>query len=378
VTTARVLIVAHRADRSGVPQSVVDVARFGDRLRHRIEAILGEDGPLRRLLEAEDVPVHVADAHAVRGIRGVVAAHRWLGRLRPDLVHVNRAVAFAKSFALAARLRGIPVMWQLHDEFADHRHRARIPWIRRLATTSVACSSAVARQAGLADCAVVPYGTRFDGLPPRDSLRRDAAALGLAASPFRFLFVGMIAPRKNVHVLVEAARRVLDAHPDTDFAAVGGGNWDRYRTSVAIRIAELGLGSRFLLFEERDDVAPFYAASDALVLPSANEAFGRVIVEAAAHGLPTVATAVGGIPDLVVHERTGWLVPAEGLDGASLGKALARVRAADRESVARVGAAARDLLRDRCDVRQYAERIQDLWSSTLARRTPTREAVRST
>ncbi len=77
------------------------------------------------------------------------------------------------------------------------------------------------------------------------------------------------------------------------------------------------------LLGELDDIPCLLAAADALVLPSKSEGLPLVVMEAMAASTPVVATAVGGVPELVEHDRTGLLVPAE--DDAALAAALGRV-----------------------------------------------------
>ncbi|MBI1848750.1 MAG: glycosyltransferase [Planctomycetes bacterium] len=364
---ARVLIVSGRADLSGAPRCVLDLVRGLDRDRFQPEVVLGETGALSRYLGAEGVGVDVVDGRKIRALTGIFDAVNTIRRSRPDLVHVNRAVAFSKKFALASRLAGVPVVWHLHDEFVNSRMRRRIPWIRRLATRVVSCSERVASQARIDGTVLIANGTRFDGLAPTDELRDRAARHGVTDSPFRFLFVGMIEPRKNVHLLVESAQRVLDRHPRTDFLAVGGGNWPEYRKQVAEKIAALGLGERFRLLEAQEDVAPFYAASNVLVLPSSSEAFPRVILEAGAHGLPTVATAVGDLPRLIRDGETGWLIDPNELDADRLAGELCVVRGLGAEAVAARGRAAHQWLRDRYDIHDYVDAFEALYDEILGR-----------
>ena len=122
-------------------------------------------------------------------------------------------------------------------------------------------------------------------------------------------------------------------------ALVGGGRG--YERGLRRMARSLGVAEAITFAgpREHDELPPFYDAADAVALPSLFEGLPLVLLEAMAAARPVVATAVGGIPDLVEDGRTGRLV-APG-DPAALAAALAGV-AADPEAARRLGAAARE------------------------------------
>jgi glycosyltransferase involved in cell wall biosynthesis len=142
----------------------------------------------------------------------------------------------------------------------------------------------------------------------RDTLR---AELGIAGCCF--LYVGRLAPEKGVDVLLRAFDGV-----DAELVLAGGGTDEaRLRALAPPR-------TRFLGHVERDDLPAWYAAADALVLPSLSEPWGMPLNEAAAAGLPLVATdAVGAAHELVEDGRNGFVVPAG--DAGALHTALDRL-----------------------------------------------------
>jgi glycosyltransferase involved in cell wall biosynthesis len=131
---------------------------------------------------------------------------------------------------------------------------------------------------------------------------------------------------------------------------------------VRAEVARLGLGDHVRLVGAvpRAQVPALYAAADVFVLPSLNEAFGIVALEARAAGLPVVAMRAGGAADLVEHGRDGLLAE----DDADLAAQLARV-VVDAELRARLaGAAARDL--ERYDWRAVAARHEAVYAALAA------------
>lgn len=162
-----------------------------------------------------------------------------------------------------------------------------------------------------------------------------AERTGRRAALRRVIVVANLRPEKGHDVLVDAAPAVLREFPDARFELVGGG---AERDALAARAEARGVGGAFVFAGHADNVAERLAAADLFVLPSRSEAFPNALLEAMAGGLPAVASAVGGVLELVEHERTGLLVPPS--DAAALAAALTRLMRRPEEA-ARMGEAAR-------------------------------------
>jgi glycosyltransferase involved in cell wall biosynthesis len=117
----------------------------------------------------------------------------------------------------------------------------------------------------------------------------------------------------------------------------------------------------FLGYQE--EVAPFYAAFDAMILPSINEGTPVSAIEALAAGRPVVATRVGGVPDVVREGEDGFLVEAGDVD--ALAERLSRL-AADPELRERLGAAGRARVIPRYSVERLVDDVDLLYRSLLA------------
>ena len=149
-------------------------------------------------------------------------------------------------------------------------------------------------------------------MPTRDELRAELALDGDV-----LVFAGRLGPQKAVGVLLEALRRISDV----TLVIAGDGP---ERPTLERRVAELGLDARvrFLGSVPRETVLRLFRASDASVLPSAWENFPHTVVEALAVGCPVIATAVGGVPEVVRDGENGLLVPPG--DAAALADAIER------------------------------------------------------
>jgi glycosyltransferase involved in cell wall biosynthesis len=137
------------------------------------------------------------------------------------------------------------------------------------------------------------YRERLRGLLPRRCHRIVGAA-------------GRLSPDKGFGVLVEAALRVVREERSAGFVLFGDGP---LREDLCRAVAAAGLSDRFVLAGFHDDLDRFMPFFDVLALPSYNEGLPNVVLEALAAGVPVVATAVGGTPEVVEDGVTGYLVP---------------------------------------------------------------------
>jgi len=147
-----------------------------------------------------------------------------------------------------------------------------------------------------------------DHRPTRDATR---AELGLSNDDVAFITVANLRREKAYDVLLQAARTVVDANPRAVFLSVGQG-------PLADEMAELArtlnLGDRFRFLGFRSDVPNLLAAADVFTLASRHEGLPVSLMEAAALGLPTVATNVGGLGDVLTDNADALVVPPESPD----------------------------------------------------------------
>jgi len=155
---------------------------------------------------------------------------------------------------------------------------------------------------------VVTNGVNAQRFIPRDraASRRD---LGLEADPFTFLFIGSLRPLKGVLTMLQAFRAIqVEKRRDARLVIIGGGE---LQEELERRIERYGLSDQVRLLPpmEHSEIPRWFGACDCLVLPSTNEGYPNVVVEALAAARPVIASRVGGIPEIVADGRSGILVP---------------------------------------------------------------------
>ncbi|WP_334110165.1 glycosyltransferase family 4 protein [Thermodesulfitimonas autotrophica] len=125
------------------------------------------------------------------------------------------------------------------------------------------------------------------------------------------LYAGVLTPLKGVHVLINAFAKVIKYLPEARLWIAGREKNKEYATALRQQVVTLRLNERVEFTGEvpQQELARYMARCRVFVLPSFSEALGRVILEAMATGKPVVASAVGGIPEIVREGETGFLVP---------------------------------------------------------------------
>jgi glycosyltransferase involved in cell wall biosynthesis len=343
-------------------------------------------GPHVGQLEAEGIR-HVPLPRSSRAvdIRGDLASMREFvricRRLRPDIVHTHNPKPGVYG-RIGARLARVPhVVNTVHGLYAqpsDGRLRRTVVYgLERLAAT---CSDAelvqnpedleVLRRLRVPERKLILLGNgvdlrRFDPERHRDARREVRAEFGIADHEIVVGAVGRMVREKGYLELFEAARRVRERHPDVRFVVAGPHDPDK---ADAVTQAEVDRAAgvadvRFLGMV--GDVERLYPALDIYVLASHREGFPRSAMEAAAMGLPIVATDIRGCRQVVDHGRTGVLVPVRSADG--LAAAITGL-VTDAGRRAAMGAAAREKALSEFDDRRQTETTLEVYRRLLARR----------
>jgi glycosyltransferase involved in cell wall biosynthesis len=191
-------------------------------------------------------------------------------------------------------------------------------------------------------------------------------ALGFAPRHVVFGFVGRFVPIKDLPTLVRAFAQVAARVPDARLMLVGDGE---LRSAIERLVIELQLSDRVRFTGWVRDIQAIYGALDVAVLPSINEGTPLVLLEAMAAGRPVIATAVGGVEDIVSRDRMGLLVPPR--DVRALAEAMARLAECPAMR-GELGAAARRGMSVRFGRDGVVHRVAALYQGLLAQRGPRR------
>lgn len=320
-----------------------------------------------RGLRDAGVPVHpVVCPHRGYGceIRGVRAAARSLGATVVH-THVYRA-DFAGYFA--ARRIGLPVVATYHGHVAgDWRNRA-YEWLdRRLLAwfDAVVCVSAAGRRrlrrawVPARRLHVIPNGHRP---PPLADVAVARERLGIDGGTFTIGWVGRLSREKGADLLLEALAQL----PPRSVRAVVIGDGAE-RVSLVEQARRLQLSDAHTRFAGTvPDAAALFRAFDVLVLSSRTEGLPMVLLEALSAGVPVIAFAVGGIPEVITPE-VGWLVPPG--DVPALAAAVGDA-AVNPGAVRQRADAGQRLFRERFNEGRWVEAYERLYAAVRATTSP--------
>jgi glycosyltransferase involved in cell wall biosynthesis len=311
-----------------------------------VQAISSPGVDLDEFAEREGVQAYaVPMERRLRPLRDLVALFRiWriLRIVRPCVVHAHTPKAGLLGM-MAAWFARVPVrIYHLHGlEYLDRTGVLRL--LLRFADRTacalanrVLCVSRSNRAIAIADgicpaekIRVLLSGTvngvdteRFSP-PDADSKHAARAALGLSDQGFVVGFVGRVVREKGIVELADAWRILREEFPDLRLLIVG--QHERQGDPAAREAMERLASDRRVIFTGLEwETPPLYAAMDVLVLPTYREGFGVAALEAAAMGLPAIATRIPGCVDAVMDGMTGTLVPPH--DGPSLAGAIRTYR----------------------------------------------------
>jgi glycosyltransferase involved in cell wall biosynthesis len=304
-------------------------------------------------------------------LRSILPAVRAAARMRPDVLYTQNFSELVWAVGVR-RLVGAPVVCHLH-EFKPIRP-ASLALLGRRVSRFAACSHFM--RAAWADHGLNGdrIGVVHGGLDPAayhpgdaEDRRRARELLGLPPDAYVVLYLGRVIPEKGVDVLLEAWRRLALASDSARLLIVGlPSTPDAYVDGLQARSPA---GCEWLPM--RRDVVTVLRAGDVLALPSRwDEPFGRVILEAMATGIPAVAAAVGGIPEILTDEHSARLFPRE--DAAALAQRLSALRHWRRDDPA-LARRCRDHVTARFGLVAAVDRLE----ATLARGARTPRSVSS-
>lgn len=383
---------APRARRSGRPLRVVTlVDRLADGGAERIAFQLARDlDPTRfervLVVTTADDPAHAepapetarwAEELAAAGVRIVGLPRRrrsaprgWRPLLDElavaDVVHAHMFSSNLAGSVLGGALR-VPVIVG-HEHGLEREAFWQAPLERRLIVrrrvTMVAPSQAVRermiRRDGLRPHRVVVVPNGVETFAPTSG-RRLRAELGIDPEAFVVGSVGGLRRIKRFDVLIDAAATIRHQVGLPIHVLIAGDGPERPRLEA--QIAAHGLEHEVRLLGARDDVPDVLAALDVAVNCSDSEACPLSVLEYMAAGLPTLATAVGGTPELVDHEQHGLLVPPA--TPSALARAIVALRD-DPDARRRMGAAARHRRRAAFDLGVMVRRVEELYERQYA------------
>jgi glycosyltransferase involved in cell wall biosynthesis len=368
----RILLLSTSMGMGGADKQLLSAAHEMRARGHDILIVsLTALGPMG--LEARTLGIRTESLEMPRGIpdpRGMLRLVRLVREWRPDVVHSH--MVHANLMARMLRIFApVPVLVStIHNIYEGGRIlMAGYRLTNNLADHMTIVSQAAADRfinEGIVPkpmLTVIPNGVdtdRFQNVPNgvRQSLR---ATLGLAGE-FVWLAVGRFEIAKDYPNMLHAFAAVRQQQPAAVLLLVGGGSLQAETEALA---ESLGLSGRVRFLGIRPDVPELMTAADAYVMSSAWEGMPIVLLEAAAAGLPVVATLVGGNHEVISDKETGFLVPPR--DSEALGRAMLRLMQTPERERRIMGERGRDYVQRQYRLSRVVDRWEEIYHVARAR-----------
>jgi lipopolysaccharide heptosyltransferase II len=306
----------------GVETGTIDLAKYLVRYGHKA-VVVSAGGELVKELESVggihyQLPVHKKSIFSI--LRSIPKLVQIIKKENIEIVHARSRVPAWAAY-LAARRTGVVFITTCHGYYRKHPFSYVMGWAKRV----IVLSNVIGRH--MIDdfncpherIRLVPRSVdleKFTYLSPDEKRKED----------FNVGIIGRITPLKGHTYFIKAMAKAVKSIPNLKIWIIGDAPESKgtYKEQLQILVKRLGLGNSTQFLGNQRDIPGILASLDLVVMATTTpEAFGRVIIEAQAAGVPVVATQVGGAADIIEDGRTGQLVPPA--DADSIAEATVKI-----------------------------------------------------
>lgn len=350
----------------GGQRSLLDLLEGIDRENFIPIVVLPQEGSLSQKLREMNIDFKIISMPSLRSLNlvgfgnSVSQLRRLIKDKNIDLVHANNSLV-AIYAGIAAKRERIPFVW--HVRISD-RDGLLDRFLASLSTQIITISDAVNQRFSWMKNRESRVKTIYNGI----DLTKFNPSLSGAAIRREFRLdgqaplvgtVGRLDWYKGHKYFLRAAKIIVGSIPNCNFLIVGSGE---KRKELENLVDKLKLNKNVIFAGYREDIPEILAGLDLFVSSSVSEGLGRSIIEAMAMQKPVVATNIGGIPEVVINQETGILVPAR--ESKALAEAIIGLLR-DKERCIKMGLAGRKLVERKFDIRINIENIQNLYKDIL-------------
>jgi glycosyltransferase involved in cell wall biosynthesis len=239
-----------------------------------------------------------------------------------DLIHLNNQLSLNFMGLFPAKSAGIPCIVHLRTFNSDGLNTYKVAFANKVVSRYIAISGKIKEHwvsKGIGEEKVVVIYNIFQGISKAEIERKPPKRL-LDAECFKVIYVGRLTDCKGIPFLIEGFLKLLQAGINAKLFLVGDGEDEMKTKDLVLR---LGLEERVVFLGYKEFPQLYMQEADVLVLPSKEEGFGRVLLEAMDAGTPVIGTSIGGIPEIIRHGRNGLLVSYG--DVSALKEAMLRI-----------------------------------------------------
>lgn len=394
VTT--VLYIHHGKGLGGAPLSLLNLIKSLDRTRYKPEVLFLHDSAARELFEKEGIHVHgpanVYDfSHTavwwfrlrhlhlfLRAVKDTVktiffTADYWYNKIKPDIVHLNTSSLIG--WAHVAYKKNIPVVWHIREPLASGYSGIRrafvIAMVKRYAHTILPICAYDAQPWIDQKNVVTLYNCVNEAA---FSAQKRASVMSNKKntkdpSSVQLLFLGGDSPAKGYHALLEILFLLIKTNTNVRCVIAGYRSpvsWLRFLMSAHLRrrlFLEKKLEKNLLFVGAVHDVPALMAEADILLCPFTVAHFARPIIEAGMMGLPLIASDMSSFQEVILNEKTGFLLPANRYD---LWAEKIKFLHAHPDILEKIGSQAQLFCKDRFSLKTYKWHIERVYQTIIS------------
>lgn len=276
----------------------------------RVVSLYAERTPISQRMERAGVPIRYLDKKLGMDLSMVPKLAKLIREEKPDVIHTHLDVI--KYTVAAARLAGVTNCVHTIHNVAQQEAEGRVQkiingfYFRHGWSVPVALSPQVQRTVesfygmNQADIPVIYNGIQLDSCVPKKTY-------SLSDTP-TLVHIGRFTEQKNHALLLRSFQRILAVHPQCRLLLLGDGELRQEMEALA---AQLRIQDRVCFLGSQDKVYPWLNQADIFLLPSRYEGMPMTLIEAMGTGLPIVASAVGGVPDMLTDGESALLTPCD-------------------------------------------------------------------
>jgi glycosyltransferase involved in cell wall biosynthesis len=327
--------------------------------------------PIAKALQEIGIPVDLLLIPYLRDFSALPRLRSYLQKHKAHLVHTQ--LEFADILGgLAAKSLGLPGVSTIHTMPAQDEltvkgklHQEVEMFCLRNCLSATIAVSEEARQFHLRISRAKPQSvetiyngidlSHFNGIQPAAEAESIRAEFHLPPQAQILITVAVLREAKGIQYMIEALPGVLAQAPQTYYLIVGDG---AHRTALEEAARQSGAQDHIVFAGQRSDIPRLLAGSDIFVLPTLTEALPTVLAEAMAARLPLLASQVGGVPEMLTHERNGLLV--EPGQPHQLTEAALRLLQNPQER-AQMSAAGWQIVNEKFNITSQAENLKKLY-----------------
>lgn len=318
---------------------------------HYVFAAIGHGGHAEKVILERGFEVKIFNSKpAITNLKNIWMLYKWFKKIKPDIVHTAAAEANFHG-VVAAKLAGIKTIIAEEIGFPNHSEKAKLifRYIYKLTNEVICVSKAV--KTNLVLIKEIKPNIGHVIYNPVSSPKVSKRAI---LNDFTIVCVGRLEKVKNQQLLIEALAEIADQ--SAKLLIVGEGS-ERFFLEKSIK--NLKLENRVTITGFVSNPGVFVSQAHLFVLPSFSEGFGIAAVEAMLQGVPCLCSNVGGIPEFVTQDQTGWLFDPQ--SKKDLVNKLNTIINTSYDEIALIGENGKTFVKNRFTISKYKETLESFY-----------------